>query len=139
MGIERTFIAIKPDGTSKKLVGRVIQKFEDLDFDLVGLKLIKVTKELAEKHYGEHKGKPFFDDLVKFITSGPVVAMAWEGESIIEISRKILGSTDPVKAAPGSIRGDFATNIAKNIVHASDSPESAIRELGIFFSEGFVD
>jgi nucleoside-diphosphate kinase len=134
--IERTFVAIKPDGTKRKLVNKVIEKFENLNFDLKGLKLMTVTRELAEKHYGEHKGKPFFDGLVDYIISGPIVAMAWEGNSIIEITRKVVGATDPVKAAPGTIRGDFAISIAENIIHASDSPESSKRELELFFPEG---
>jgi nucleoside-diphosphate kinase len=134
---EKTFVAIKPDGTSRKLVGEVISRFEKLGFSLLGLKLMKVSRELAEKHYGEHKEKPFFKDLTDYITSGPIVAMAWEGESVIEITRKIVGATDPVKAAPGTIRGDYATTIAHNIIHASDSPASAERELGLFFAEGF--
>lgn len=138
MPIEKTFVAIKPDGTSRKLIGQIIKRFEDLDFDLLGLKLMVVTRELAEKHYGEHKGKPFFDELVTFITSGPIVAMAWQGNNVIEITRKLLGPTDPVKAPAGTIRGDFATGIDKNITHASDSASSAERELALFFAEGFV-
>ncbi|MDX1920909.1 MAG: nucleoside-diphosphate kinase [Candidatus Caenarcaniphilales bacterium] len=138
MALEKTFVAIKPDGTSKKIIGKVISRLEDLGFDLLGMKLMKVTRKLAEQHYGEHKGKPFFEDLVAFITSGPIVAMAWEGNNAVEITRKLLGATDPVKAAAGTIRGDYATGIDKNIAHASDSTASAERELGIFFSEGFV-
>jgi nucleoside-diphosphate kinase len=137
MTSEKTFVAIKPDGTAKKIVGKVINRFEDLGFNLLGLKLINVSKELAEKHYAEHKDKPFFGELVAFITSGPVVAMAWEGKNVIEITRKIIGTTDPAKAAPGTIRGDFAVSIDQNIVHASDSPESAVKELKNFFPDGF--
>lgn len=138
MALEKTFVAIKPDGTSKKLVGKIISRFEDLGFDLLGMKLMKVSRELAEKHYGEHKGKPFFEDLVAFITSGPIVAMAWEGNNAIEITRKLLGATDPVKAASGTIRGDYATGIDQNISHASDSLASAEKELSNFFPEGFI-
>jgi len=138
MPIEKTFVAIKPDGTSRKLVGNIINRFENLGFDLLGLKLMNVSRELAEKHYGEHKDKPFFEELVSFITSGPIVAIAWQGNNVIEITRKLVGSTDPVKAPTGTIRGDFATGIAQNIVHASDSSSSAERELGLFFPEGFV-
>lgn len=134
---QRTFVAIKPDATSRKIVGQIITRFENLGFDLLGLRLMHVSRELAEKHYGEHKGKPFFEGLVNFITSGPIVAMAWEGPNTIEITRKILGATDPAKANAGTIRGDFGNSIEANIVHASDSPESAERELNLFFSEGF--
>lgn len=131
--MQNTFVAIKPDGTSRKLVGKIIQKFEDLNLNLIGLELMQVSRELAEKHYGEHKGKPFFEDLIQFITSGKIVAMAWQGQNSIEVIRKIVGVTDPLKAAPGTIRGDFALNIDQNIIHASDSPESATRELKLFF------
>ncbi len=131
--MQNTFVAIKPDGTSRKLVGKIIQKFEDLNLNLIGLELMQVSRELAEKHYGEHKGKPFFEDLIQFITSGKIVAMAWQGHNSIEVIRKIVGVTDPLKAAPGTIRGDFALNIDQNIIHASDSPESATRELKLFF------
>jgi nucleoside-diphosphate kinase len=138
MSLSKTFTAIKPDGTSRKLVGKVIQRFEETGLELIGLKLIKVSRELAEKHYGEHKGKPFFEELVAFITSGPIVAMAWQGKNTVEIARKLLGTTDPAKAAPGTIRGDYATSIEHNVVHASDSDTSAERELALFFPEGFV-
>jgi nucleoside-diphosphate kinase len=131
--MQNTFVAIKPDGTSRKLVGTIIQRFENLNLNLIGLELMQVSRELAEKHYGEHKGKPFFEDLIKFITSGKIVAMAWQGQNSIEIIRKVVGVTDPSKALPGTIRGDFALNIDQNIIHASDSPESAQRELKLFF------
>jgi nucleoside-diphosphate kinase len=134
--MEKTFVAIKPDATARKLVGQIIQRFENLNFNLCALKLMQVSTELAEKHYGEHKDKPFFGDLVSFITSGPVVAMVWEAENAVEITRKILGETNPVKAAAGTIRGDFATSIEQNAVHASDSPASAEREINLFFPEG---
>ncbi len=135
---QKTFVAIKPDATSRKLIGQIITRFENLGFNLLGLKLMRVSRELAEKHYGEHKGKPFFEDLVAFITSGPIVAMAWEGQNAVEITRKTLGATDPAKANAGTIRGDFGTSIAENIMHASDSPDSAERELNLFFPEGFI-
>lgn len=133
--VERTFVAIKPDGVERGLVGEIIGRFERKGLKLVGLKQMQVTKELAETHYGEHKGKPFFDGLVKFITSGPVVAMAWEGKNAAAVARTVIGATNPQAAAPGTIRGDLAFDISRNIVHGSDSPESGVRELGIFFKE----
>jgi nucleoside-diphosphate kinase len=138
MPLTKTFVAIKPDATERRLIGRIVARFEETGLNLLGLKLMRVSRELAEKHYGEHKGKPFFEDLVSFITSGPIVAMAWEGNQAVEVCRKLLGPTDPVKAPPGTIRGDFATEIGKNIVHASDSDASAERELGLFFAEGLL-
>ena len=136
--MEKTFVAIKPDATSRKLIGQIIQRFERLNFNLCGLKLVQISKELAKEHYSEHQNKPFFESLVNFITSGPLVAMVWEGNNAIEITRKILGETDPLKAKPGTIRGDFATSLEQNVVHASDSVISAERELALFFPEGFL-
>lgn len=135
MALERTFVAVKPDGVQRGLVGNIITRFEQRGLKLVGMKFMKVSKELAETHYGEHKGKPFFDGLVKFITSGPIVAMVWEGTDAIKLARNVIGATKPAEAAPGSIRGDLATDIGRNIVHGSDGPESAEREIGIFFSK----
>lgn len=132
---ERTFIAIKPDGVQRGLIGEVISRFERRGLKLVGLKMLNVSNELAEKHYGEHKGKPFFGGLVGFITSGPVVAMVWEGKNAISLCRNTIGATNPSSAAPGTIRGDLALDIGRNMVHGSDGPESAVREIGIFFSE----
>jgi nucleoside-diphosphate kinase len=135
VALERTFIAVKPDGVQRGLVGNIISRFEQRGLKLIGMKLMKVSVAKAEEHYGEHKGKPFFDGLVKFITSGPIVAMAWEGTDAIKLARNVIGATKPAEAAPGSIRGDLATDIGRNIVHGSDGPESAKREISIFFSD----
>ena len=133
--MNRTFAMVKPDGVEKGLVGEIISRFEKKGLKIVALKIIKITPELAEKHYSEHKGKPFFADLVNFITSGPVAAMVLEGENVIPTVRTMMGATNPQDAAPGTIRGDFALTIDENIIHGSDSPESAMREIGIFFKE----
>jgi nucleoside-diphosphate kinase len=133
---ERTFVAIKPDGVERGLIAEIIGRFERRGLKLVGLKLMQLSTELAEKHYGEHKGKPFFDGLVKHITSGPIVAMVWEGKNAVAMCRSTIGATSPATAAPGTIRGDLAVDIARNIVHGSDSLESAQREINIFFSKG---
>lgn len=133
--VQRTFVAIKPDGVQRGLIGDIVSRFEKRGLKLVGMKFMQVTKELAETHYGEHKGKPFFDGLVGFITSGPVVAMVWEGKDAIALARNTIGATNPSAAAPGTIRGDFAIEIGRNIVHGSDGPDSAKREIGIFFGE----
>jgi len=133
--MNRTFAMVKPDGVEKGLVGEIISRFEKKGLKMVALKIMKITPELAEKHYGEHKGKPFFADLVNFITSGPVAAMVLEGENVILTVRTMMGATNPQDAAPGTIRGDFALTIDENIIHGSDSPESAMREIGLFFKE----
>lgn len=137
--MERTFIAIKPDGVQRNLIGEVIGRFERKGFKLVGLKMMQVTRDLAEKHYGEHKGKPFFDGLVSYITSGPIVAMAWEGKNVVASARLMIGATKPQEAAPGTIRGDLAVDIGRNVVHGSDSPASAERELALFFGGDLLD
>ena len=134
MAEERTFVAIKPDGVERGLVGEIVQRFERKGLKLVGLKMMTVTKAKAEEHYGEHKGKPFFDGLVSFITSGPLVAMCWEGKNAIVIARNVIGATNPKDATPGTIRGDLAVDIGRNVVHGSDGPDSAKREIGIFFA-----
>ncbi|MBA3993486.1 MAG: nucleoside-diphosphate kinase [Cyanobacteria bacterium DS2.3.42] len=133
MAVERTFVAVKPDGVERILVGEVIGRFEKRGLKLVGMKFMKVTKEMAEQHYGEHKGKPFYDGLVSYITSGPIVAMALEGKGAVALARQVIGATKPLEAAPGTIRGDLAVEIGRNIVHGSDSPENGQREIGIFF------
>jgi nucleoside-diphosphate kinase len=135
MATERTFFMIKPNGVQERLVGRIVQRMEDRGFRIVGLKHMHVSTELAEAHYEEHKGKPFYGDLVDFITSGPVVAMVLEGESAIKVVRTMMGATNPVDAAPGTIRGDFALDMGENTVHGSDAPESAEREIGLYFSD----
>jgi nucleoside-diphosphate kinase len=133
--VQRTFVAIKPDGVERGLIGEVISRFERRGLKLVGMKFMQVSKETAETHYGEHKGKPFYDGLVKYITSAPIVAMVWEGKDAAAIARSTIGATNPASAGPGTIRGDFAVEIGRNIVHGSDSPESGKREVGIFFQD----
>jgi nucleoside-diphosphate kinase len=133
--MERTFLAIKPDGVQRGLVGNIISRFEAKGFQLVGLKMLQVSRELAEKHYAEHKEKPFFNGLVDFITSSPVVAMVWEGKEVIATARKMIGSTNPLSADNGTIRGDFGIEIGRNIIHGSDAPETATREIALWFSE----
>jgi len=135
LAVERTFVAVKPDGVERSLIGEIIKRFESRGLNLVGLKLMTVTREMAEQHYGEHKGKPFFEGLVKHITSGPIVAMIWEGKNAVVLARNTIGSTNPLDATPGSLRGDLAVDIGRNIVHGSDSQNSAEREIKIFFSE----
>ncbi|HIK54657.1 MAG TPA: nucleoside-diphosphate kinase [Synechococcales cyanobacterium M55_K2018_004] len=133
--MERTFIAIKPDGVQRGLIGEIIRRFETKGFTLVGLKLLNVSKELAEAHYSVHKERPFFPGLVEFITSGPVVAMVWEGDGVIAGARKLIGATNPLNAEPGTIRGDLGANIGRNIIHGSDAPETAQYEIGLWFTE----
>lgn len=126
---------IKPDGVQRGLVGDIVGRFEKKGFKLVSAKLMQVPTALAEEHYGEHKERPFFGELVEFITSAPVFAMVWEGEEVIKTSRNMIGATNPQEATPGSIRGDFALTVGKNIVHGSDSPESAEREINLWFED----
>lgn len=136
--MNRTFAMVKPDGVQRGLVGEIINRFEKKGIKIVALKIMQITPELAEKHYGEHKGKPFFADLVGFITSSPVVAMVLEGKDVVPMVRTMMGATNPKDSAPGTIRGDFGMTIDKNIIHGSDSPESAVREIGLFFKEGEI-
>lgn len=131
--MERTFVAIKPDGVQRGLVAEIIRRFETKGFKLVGLKMMVVSKETAQQHYAEHAARPFFGGLVDFITSGPVVAMVWEGNNVVASVRKMMGATNPANAEIGTIRADFCVDIGRNIVHGSDSVESANREIGIFF------
>ena len=133
--MERTFLMVKPDGVQRNLVGEIVARFEKKGFQLVGGKLMSISNELAEEHYGEHKERPFFGELVDFITSGPVFAMVWEGENVILTARQMMGSTNPKDAAPGTIRGDFGITVGKNVIHGSDSPTSASREMGLFFND----
>ena len=130
---ERTFVAIKPDGVKRGFIGKIIERFENKGFKIVAMKLLQVTPELAAKHYEEHFGKPFYKRLVHYITSGPIVAMVIEGYGAIDNVRHIVGATDPQKADVGTIRADFAQVMEYNMVHASDSPESAAREIGLYF------
>ena len=129
----KTFFMIKPDGVQRNLVGEIISRVEAKGFSITKIKMMTISKELAEQHYGEHKDKPFFNDLVSFITSGPVVAMQVEGENVVLQIRNLMGATNPSDSTPGSIRGDLATELDKNVVHGSDSDESAERELSLFF------
>jgi len=126
---------IKPDGVQRNLVGEIIRRFEAKGFTLVGLKMLAVSRELAEKHYDVHKERPFFGKLVEFIISSPVVAMAWEGNGVVAAARKIIGSTNPLTAEPGTIRGDYGLDIGRNLVHGSDAIETAQREIALWFDE----
>lgn len=132
---ERTFLMIKPDGIQRGLAGEIMSRFERKGFKLVGAKFLMPSRELAEKHYAEHEGKSFYEVLISFITSGPVLAMVWEGDNIIALSRMMNGKTDVTQAQPGTIRGDFASHTNLNLIHGSDSPESAAREIANFFKE----
>ena len=132
---ERTFIAIKPDGVQRGLISEIIGRFEKKGFKIVGLKQLIPSKELAQKHYGVHKDRPFFNDLVNFISSGPVIAMVWEGSGVILNARKLIGATNPLDSEPGTIRGDFAINIGRNIIHGSDSKDTADFEINLWFNE----
>lgn len=133
--MERTFLMIKPDGVQRNLIGEVIKRLETKGFTLVGLKLIRVSTELAERHYDVHKDRPFFGGLVQFIISSPVVAMVWEGEGVVASARKIIGATNPLTAEPGTIRGDFGVSIGRNLIHGSDAIETAQREISLWFKE----
>ena len=130
---ERTFVMVKPNGVAAGLVGEVVARFERRGFVLRGMKALRIDRALAERHYAEHIGKPFFESLSAFITSGPVVAMVWEGREAVKVARTMMGVTDPVDAAPGTIRGDFALSKEENVVHGSDSVASAEREIDLFF------
>ncbi|MED1863663.1 nucleoside-diphosphate kinase [Fictibacillus nanhaiensis] len=133
--MEKTFLMVKPDGVQRALIGEIVSRFEKKGFQLVGAKLMNISEDLAKEHYGEHKERPFFGELVDFITSGPVFAMVWEGKDVILTARNMMGKTNPAEAAPGSIRGDYAVQVSNNIIHGSDSAESAVREIGLFFKE----
>jgi len=137
--LERTLILVKPDGVARSLVGEVVSRVESKGYQVVGLKMMTPTREILAKHYAEHEGKPFYEPLIEFMLSGPIVAMIAQGNRVIEGFRKLAGTTDPTTAEPGTIRGDLArdqgTKVVQNIVHGSDSPESAAREIAIFFPE----
>jgi len=132
--MERTFIMIKPDAVQRNLVGEVIRRFETKGFKLVGLKFLSVSKELAEKHYGVHKERPFFGGLVQFITSSPVVAMVWEGDGVVASARNLIGATNPLTSPPGTIRGDFGVSVGRNLIHGSDAIETAQYEIALWFT-----
>ena len=133
--MERTLILVKPDAFARNLTGEIIARFERKGLRLAALKQLTMSRELAGRHYAEHQGKGFYDELVDFITSGPLVAMVLEGESAVTAARQVIGATNPLQATTGSIRGDFATSVGQNMVHGSDSPESGVREVGLFFPE----
>jgi nucleoside-diphosphate kinase len=131
--MERTLILVKPDAFARNLTGEIIARFERKGLRLAALQQMTITRELAEQHYAEHVGKPFFEELVAFITSGPLVALALEGDQAVAAARQVIGATNPIEASPGSIRGDYAVAVGQNMVHGSDSPESGVRELALFF------
>lgn len=133
--MQRTLILVKPDAFARSLTGEILARFERKGLRIVALKHTTMSRELAERHYSEHTGKPFFGELVQFITSGPLVAMVLEGSDAVRAARQVIGATNPLEAAPGSIRGDFAIEMGENMVHGSDSPESAAREAALFFPE----
>ena len=135
MTVERTYFMIKPDGVQRNLIGRIINRLEEKGFKIAAMKMIRIDRNTAEVHYGEHKGKSFFTDLVDFITSGPVVAMVVEGENAVKGIRDLMGKTDPADSPIGTIRGDHGLNLSRNVVHGSDSTSSAEREIGIFFRD----
>ena len=132
---QRTLLILKPDAVERKLVGEIIRRFENKGFSIEEMKLMRISREMAETHYAEHKGKGFYEDLVSFITGGPVVVMALEGPEVIAVARKLMGKTKFTEAEPGTIRGDYAHDLTANLIHGSDSPESAQRELKLFFGK----
>src|SRR5438034_7241293 len=133
--MDRSLILVKPDAFARNLTGEIIARFERKGLRIVALKYMTVTRDLAEQHYAEHEGKPFFGELVEFITSGPLIAMVLEGQDAVTAARQVIGATNPLDAAPGSIRGDFAIELGQNMVHGSDSNESAAREVALFFPD----
>jgi nucleoside-diphosphate kinase len=133
--LERTFLAVKPDGVQRGLVGEILRRFEAKGFTLVGLKMMQVSRELAEQHYNIHKEKPFFAGLVEFIISGPVVVMVWEGDGVVASARKIIGATNPLTSEPGTIRGDYGVSIGRNLIHGSDAVDTAQSEISLWFKE----
>lgn len=140
--MNRTFVMIKPDAVKRQLVGKIISRFEEAKIQIIAMEYMKLTKNLAEKHYEEHKGKDFYDNLINFVTSGYAVPMILEGENIVPLIRKMIGATDPAKAEPGTIRGDLKEtpikSVTENMIHASDSNESAIREISLFFGKVYL-
>lgn len=133
--IQKSFVMMKPDAVARRLMGKILSRFEEKGLQIIGVKLMQIDEELAKTHYGEHADKPFFDDLVKYITSSPSLAMVIKGEDAISTIRKMVGATNPLEADLGTIRGDYAMDTGRNIIHASDSPESAEREINLFFNE----
>ncbi|MFB0900423.1 MAG: nucleoside-diphosphate kinase [Dehalococcoidia bacterium] len=137
--METTLILIKPDAMQRTLAGTIISRFENRGLKIIAAKLLLVSKELAEEHYGEHAGKPFFTNLVEYITSSPIMALVLAGNDAVKVTRQTIGSTDPKEASPGTIRGDYGIDLGRNLVHGSDSPESAKREINIFFAEDDIN
>ena len=131
--MEQTFLMVKPDGVQRRLVGEIIRRFETRGLRLIALKMLVPTRELAEAHYAVHRERPFYGELVSFVTSGPVVAMVWEGSDAVKLTRTMIGATKPVEALPGTIRGDFTTELTTNLVHGSDAPETAQEEIALWF------
>ncbi len=131
--MQRTLVLVKPDGVQRGLIGRIVARLEQRGLKLVAMKMMRISRELAGRHYAEHRGKPFYDGLIAFITSGPVVAMIWEGREAVTVVRSVMGSTDPLKAAPGTIRGDLALDLGMNLIHGSDSVDRAESEMALFF------
>ncbi|TMD21149.1 MAG: nucleoside-diphosphate kinase [Chloroflexi bacterium] len=134
--MQRTLVLVKPDGVQRGLIGIILARLERRGLKLVALKMMRISPELAARHYAEHQSKPFYDGLIAFITSGPVVAMIWEGREAVAVVRSVMGSTDPLKAAPGTIRGDLALDLGMNLIHGSDSPARAETEMTLFFGAG---
>jgi nucleoside-diphosphate kinase len=132
--MQRTLVLVKPDGVQRGLVGTIVGRLERRGLKLIGLKMMRISTDVAARHYAEHQGKPFYDGLIAFITSGPVVAMIWEGREAVSVVRSVMGTTDPLKAAPGTIRGDLALDLGMNLIHGSDSPARAETEIDLFFS-----
>ena len=138
--MEKTFVCVKPDGVQRGLIGEVVKRFENRGFQLCAAKFMQVSDELASKHYAEHQGKPFYEGLISYITSGPVFAMVWEGDDVVKAVRQTVGSTRPTEAAPGTIRHDFAAKMDRNLIHASDAVPTAEREIALWFKpEEIVD
>jgi nucleoside-diphosphate kinase len=135
---EKTLILVKPDGVQRGLVGEILSRFERKGLKCVALKMIRVTRDLARRHYAVHEGKPFYDELIEFITSGPLVASVWEGADAVALVRKVVGATSPDKAEPGTVRGDFAIDTGFNLIHASDAPDTARHEIDLFFEKGEI-
>lgn len=132
--MERTYIMVKPDGVQRRLTGEILRRFENRGLRLVGLKMLVPPRATAEAHYAVHKAKPFYGDLVDFVTSGPVVAMVWEGQDAIKIARQMIGATKPLEAMPGTIRGDYTSDMLSNLIHGSDAPETARDEIALWFT-----
>jgi nucleoside-diphosphate kinase len=134
--VQQTLVLIKPDGVQRSLIGEIISRLERRGLRLIGMKFMAMSRDLAERHYAVHKGKDFYDSLIAYITSGPVVAMVWEGHDAIEIVRSLMGKTRPSDSPPGTIRGDFGMDVGRNLIHGSDSPDTAQKEIPLFFDKG---